>query len=240
MSLSAGVLGWAAVRQGDGPAAAGLLPGRVRGRSAPGVRMAAQVLEEACARAGVAPGEVPLIHGTGLGEIVTTGALMDMMAEGDGAVSPLRFAVSVHNAAAGQLAIATRNQGFSTTVSAGRGTPAAALLEALTTLHGRPEPVALVLVDEGVPEPLGALGPWEGMAVGLVLGPARDAGEPGVILGSGGGNGAPWSGPVPESLGENPCVDGWRLVQALEAGHRGTLTDCDGAPWVGLQGGDRP
>lgn len=229
MTQSLYVAGVATFVQGAQRAEASLLPARVRGRSSPAIRMAAHVFGQACAEAGTEPSTIPLVQATAFGEIATTCELLSAMhgPEGsDGSLSPLRFAVSVHNAAAGQIAIATGNRGFSTTVSAGRDTPTIGLLEAFALAAQGASTVAVVMVDEAVPPPLSTLGPWQGLAVAFVLRqPAPGVRGPRL---SRGGRDRPPSGPpvqIPGPLKQNPCLDGWVLAQAMKQGHIGTVPD---------------
>ena len=72
-------------------------------------------------------------------------------------MSPLRFAGSVHNAASGQIAIATQNQGFTTSIAAGLDTLAMAIVEAQALLQtGEPE-VLILLGDLDPPAHLAAV-----------------------------------------------------------------------------------
>ena len=78
-----------------------------------------------------------------------TRILLPAMEGYGGVASPLRFQTSVHNAPAGQLSMATANQGFSTTVSAGAETVAMSFVEAVGLLVAGHPDVLVVVADEG-------------------------------------------------------------------------------------------
>lgn len=127
---------------------ASLLPVRARARASLLTRMFAEVIELATIEDVTLRQSVPMIFGSCYGEMVITGALLQMMNEDKGAVSPARFQMSVHNGAAGQLSIACANQAFSTCLAAGRNTVAACMEEAQSLLNTRGGEVIVALADE--------------------------------------------------------------------------------------------
>jgi hypothetical protein len=75
-------------------------------------------------------------------------------------LSPTEFSVSVHNALAGLLSIATKATGGHTALAAGADTFAYGLLESVASLSAAPdEPVLLVYFDEALPSPFSELVP---------------------------------------------------------------------------------
>ncbi len=151
------------------PPAAELLPTRARGRASLLTRMIAEVVARAAHAGGADLHTTPLLVGSALGEIDTTLQLLKMMNEGDGALSPARFQASVHNAAAGQLSIATGNQGFSSCLAAGESTAAALLIEAYAWLTCEGGSLLVVMADESVPALLQQSEPFEAAACALLL-----------------------------------------------------------------------
>jgi hypothetical protein len=80
--------------------------------------------------------------------------LLEQMIRGaDEDFSPMKFAVSVHNAAAGLVSISTHNRAFTTSVAADHDTPAMALLEGIGAMAALDRP-AVVCGDEAAPEGL--------------------------------------------------------------------------------------
>lgn len=134
--------------------AAAILPAAVRRRTSLQTRASAEVFAEVLQKSGADPRTVASVFGSAWGE---TSALIDILKQmhsEDGAVSPIRFAGSVHNTAAGLLSIATENQGFTTSIAAGPATVAMALMECVGLLAtGTPE-VIVVFSDIAPPSPL--------------------------------------------------------------------------------------
>ena len=133
---------------------AAILPAAVRRRTTLQTRAAAEVFGQVLADSGADPRTISTVFGSAWGE---TSALLDILKQmhsDDGAVSPIRFAGSVHNTAAGLLSIATENHGFTTSVAAGHHTVAMALVECAGLLAtGTPE-VIVVFSDIDPPTPL--------------------------------------------------------------------------------------
>lgn len=199
---------WTADR---GAPTAALIPAPQRRRCSLATRIVAEVTGMLVDQ-GLPLRDAAIVHGTGFGEIVTTAELLDMMRDGDGALSPMRFAGSVHNTACGQLSIAQGHTGTSTTVSAGAHTLAAAWVESMGLLTEH-EHVLLVVADEPMPA---SMPPHQGgLAVGLWL--SRTHGPPCVAT-------ARWVAPqrnvvaaprVPAPLLHNPVRFAAPLVDAL-------------------------
>lgn len=199
---------WTAER---GAPRAELIPVAHRRRCSLATRIVAEVTGDLVA-AGLPLAQAAIVHGTAFGEIATTAELLDMMRDGDGELSPLRFATSVHNAAAGQLAIAVGHTGVSTTVSAGPQTCAAAWMEALGLLAEGFEDVLVVVADEPMPSSMPPR--HDGVGVGWWL--SRQVGTPCVTR-------ARWRGPqrglaavrVPAALQGSALRFAWALAQGI-------------------------
>lgn len=150
------VAAWLAAQPGAGttPPAAALLPAIVRRRTSLLTRAAVEAFGQCAAAAGVEAATVATVFGSAWGETSALQELLDQLYVADGSLSPIRFSGSVHNAASGHLSIATGNQGFTTSLAAGRDTVAMALCESLGLLAaGHPEVVA-VFADIDPPTPL--------------------------------------------------------------------------------------
>lgn len=111
------------------------------------------------------------------GEMHRTVRLMQALATGE-TVSPADFSLSVHNALAGLLSIATGARAGHTAVTAGADSFAAGVLEAAALLRAQPRrPVLLAYYDEPVPPPFEEVGPTppEGaLALAALLAPGED------------------------------------------------------------------
>jgi hypothetical protein len=179
---------------------------------------------EALAGSGFAPGHVASVFGSALGEAATMIGLLDQMWSESGALSPMRFVSSVHNAAAGVVSIATENQGFTTSLGADFDTPAMALVEGMGAVLARGEPVIVCCGDEPVP---GEIVPeelrWALLAAAVALAPV-DAAPPGsvrIAL----SREAPTLAPceAPTLLARNPNVGLLDLIDAIRCGRHGVL-----------------
>ena len=131
-----------------------LLPPMVRRRASVLTRAMIDVLGRCAAHNGCDLERTPMVFGSAWGETGVLMGLLAQMTDGDGALSPVAFASSVHNAASGNASIATGNRGFVTSIAAGCDTPAAALVEALGVLHERGGDVVVVVGDVAAPADL--------------------------------------------------------------------------------------
>lgn len=147
--------------------AAALLGPRLRRRASLLSRLTCEALGQALTAAGADPAAVVMVLGSVRGELETTVALLDQLAQGE-VLSPALFTNSVQNAALGLASIAAGNRAPSTTVAAGPATVAMALLEGLGLLAARGTDVAVVLADEPLPAPF-AGEPGAPLAVALLL-----------------------------------------------------------------------
>ncbi|MGX5914749.1 beta-ketoacyl synthase chain length factor [Aliidiomarina sp. Khilg15.8] len=95
----------------------------------------------------------PVIFASRHGDLQRTLKMLQMVATED-ALSPTQFALSVHNASAGQYSIFTKNLADSNTIAAGEESLHYAVLEALARLHSEPQLEAVVIAwaDDVVPD----------------------------------------------------------------------------------------
>jgi hypothetical protein len=152
-------------------------------------------------------------------------SLLEQMWRGDGALSPMRFAGSVHNAAAGVVSIGSKNTGFTTSLGADHDTPAMALVEAIAIVLNQREPVIVACGDEAAPSDLvgGAFG-WDAVCCALALVPLADAPTelPRLSLPSRAAASLPPPN-LPGGFAENPEAGMLDLIEALSRGERGSL-----------------
>lgn len=225
--IVAGVGLWTLAAPDDQPAAA-MLGARLRRRASLLTRMACEALGQATSAAGADPGCVVTVFGTAWGEMQTTGALLAMMAQGDGALSPALFNNSVQNAAAGHASIAAANRAPSTTVSAGPATVAMALLEGLLLTRDH-DHVAVVVADEPLPEPFAGEGQAP-LAVAFVL---RRAGPGPRLTLARRADGASLGHDLAPALARNPVAPALALLDAITDGRTAcvALERGDGLVW---------
>jgi hypothetical protein len=98
----------------------------------------------------------PLVFATRYGEAARTDGLLTQLCS-EGAMSPAGFALSVHNAVAGQYAIARADVAPVTAIAAGRFTLEAGVVEAVTQLADGHDEVVLVMSDVSLPS---RYAPW--------------------------------------------------------------------------------
>jgi hypothetical protein len=179
----------------------------------------ADVYEQALKAAQFDAVTIGAVFGSALGEASTTLGLLEQLWRGSGALSPMRFAASVHNAAAGVVSIGTQNTGFTTALGADHDTPAMALLEGMAFVAVHDLPAIVVCGDESAPADLvqGDEG-WEFLACALALAPHASAPsewlritapEPGV-------GSLPDAPVLPQGLAQNPVVGLLDLILALD------------------------
>jgi hypothetical protein len=145
-----------------------------RRRSSLLVNMVADVAAQASADAGVPLSRLRVVVGSAFGELTT---LVEMLEERerDGLLSPLRFQNSVHNSAAGQLSIASKNKAPAMSLAAGNDTVAMVLLEAMTLLALGGDEVLAIVADEPLPQAIRPGHVTAAVAAALVLAPDGDA-----------------------------------------------------------------
>lgn len=151
-----------------------LLAANERRRAPETVAVALEVALAACRDAGREPGSLSSVFASSQGDLVIADYMSATLAGNPAAISPTRFHNSVHNAAAGYWTIGTGAMHPATALSAGPGTFAQGLLEALAQLACGAPAALLVGYDGTATGPLGEVVRSEGLLGGaLVLG--RDA-----------------------------------------------------------------
>lgn len=143
-----------------------------RRRTGPVARLALALAQEAVGMSGLAPASLRSVFGTGNGDGVTVGAVLEALAQPDGFVSPTLFHNSVHNAASGYWSIGNGSMRPVTCLGGHDWTFGVALMKALAECHVEREPVLLCVYDVSFPAPLDAKRPvGQGFGVALVLTP---------------------------------------------------------------------
>ncbi|MEZ5659751.1 MAG: beta-ketoacyl synthase chain length factor [Burkholderiaceae bacterium] len=150
--------------------AAELLPANERRRLTPAVRLALQAATEATAAHPELRERAASVFVSESGDLGITERMCRALAQENPMISPVDFHNSVHNAASGYWAIASRCRAPSTSLSAGPGNLAAGLLECAMQSQCSTEPVLLVAFELPPPEDLRWPGaPREPFACALLL-----------------------------------------------------------------------
>ena len=140
--------------QTDVPLQPGLIPPRERRRAPQSVKMALEVMDQACSMALVDPVNAATVFSSAMGDMQITDYLCRVLAETPALVSPIRFHNSVHNAATGYWSIARQTYAPTNAVSALSYTASMAFLEAAVQAAEEDLPVLLVSQEMAAPRAL--------------------------------------------------------------------------------------
>jgi Beta-ketoacyl synthase, N-terminal domain len=155
-----------------------LLPPAERRRTGRVVKLALAVALEATTRAGANPAHLRSVFSSSGGDGHNCHEMCEALAREPRAISPTRFANSVHNVACGYWSIATGATAESTVLCAFDASFCAGLLEALTQVAVDQEPLLLVAYDSDYPEPLYAKRRVpDAFGTAMVLTPRREPGS---------------------------------------------------------------
>jgi hypothetical protein len=165
-----GLDGWETARallRGEAPyrssptsvVASDLLPAAERRRVGVPVKLALAAGREAFAAAGRDPAQTATVLTSSGGDCDNVHHMCESLSTPEREVSPTRFHNSVHNAAAGYWAIATRSHAPSTSLCCHDASFAAGLLECAAQVAVERVPVALIAYDHPYPAPLAAVRP---------------------------------------------------------------------------------
>jgi hypothetical protein len=130
------------------------IPPRERRRSPRFVKMAVEVMSQACAAADIDPADLAVVFSTAMSDMRTNDYMCRALVDTPDAVSPTKFHNSVNNAATGYWSIATGSHAASNALCAFRYSAGMGLLEAVTQAEAEQRPVLLVVQDETAPPPL--------------------------------------------------------------------------------------
>jgi len=199
-----------------------LLGARTRGRASLLTLMFCEVIGQAIGSAAFDPSGFATIFGSAFGEMQRLIELLEGMQGQPSEVSPLRFQTSVHNAAAGQISIATKNKNFSTSVAAGQQTVAMGFVEAATFMASAKERLVLVLGDEAAPPRLHEGPAYEAVAAAFSFCPLALAPDTAIKLQLRRAHGASMNSSTP--LAHNPCGILLPLVAWLNGDPKGSFS----------------
>ncbi|KGE50766.1 beta-ketoacyl synthase chain length factor [Xanthomonas axonopodis pv. vasculorum] len=156
-----------------------LLAANERRRAPDTVAVSLEAALAACSTAGRDPASLPSIFTSTYGDLAISDYMCTTLASDPLAISPTKFHNSVHNAAAGYWTIGAGAMTPATAMSAGLGSFAQGLLEALVQRAADVQAVLLVSYDARSVGPLGRVAPSQGLlGSALVLGTPGQAGKP--------------------------------------------------------------
>jgi len=130
-----------------------LIPPRERRRAPQFVKMAVEVMLQACRTAGMEPGRPAAVFASQMSDMETTDYICRVLAQSPELVSPTRFHNSVHNAAVGYWSIATGSRAAANAVAAFEWSVPMAVLEAGVQVTSEQTPVLVVTEDAAPPAP---------------------------------------------------------------------------------------
>ena len=140
--------------QQDAPLRPGLIPARELRRSPQSVKMAVEVLGQACTMSALDAADMAVVFSSSMGDIQITDYLCRVLADTPALVSPTRFHNSVHNATTGYWSIASGTHAPTNAVSAYAYTAPMALFEAAVQAAEEDAPVLLVCQEMAAPAAL--------------------------------------------------------------------------------------
>lgn len=117
-----------------------LIPAKERRRAPLSVKMAVEVMDQACRMAALEPSKVATVFASVYGDIQITDYMCRTLATAPRTVSPTKFHNSVHNASTGYWSIATQSHSPANAISAYAHSGSMAILEG-----------AIQAVEEGIP-----------------------------------------------------------------------------------------
>jgi len=149
-----------------------LIPARERRRAPQFVKMAIEVMDQACNMAGVDRSSVATVFGSGMGDMQITDYMCRTLATMPRTISPTKFHNSVHNAATGYWSIATASNAPATAVSGYAHSSAIAMLEGATQAIEENIPVLVAVQEGAAPNPFKSVYDSDRpLAVSLLLAP---------------------------------------------------------------------
>ncbi len=213
-----------------------LLAANERRRAPATVAVALEAALAACEAAGREPATLPSVFASTHGEMSITDYMCATLAGDPHALSPTRFHNSVHNAAAGYWTIGTGAHAPATAISAGPGSFAQGLIEAMAQLAAGSEAVLLVAYDGPACGPLGEVAPSEGLlGVALVLSRVPCPGLPTLrleLVQHDGPDAAAAAGPLSRWLAGNAMRPALPLLEALALEREQAMLPAGTAQWL--------
>jgi len=139
----------------------GLIPPRERRRAPQSVKMAVEVLDQACSMASLDPATTAVVFSSAMGDMQITDYMCRILSTTPRLVSPTRFHNSVHNATTGYWSITSQTHAPTNAVSAYDYTAPMAFFEAACQASEDDMPVLLVTQEMAAPTALHSICPSE-------------------------------------------------------------------------------
>jgi hypothetical protein len=156
-----------------------LIPPEERRRAPQAVKMAIEVMDQACQMATLDPSGVATVFASGMGDMQITDYMCKTLATTPRLVSPTRFHNSVHNASTGYWSIATGSHAPANAVSGYSYSVAIAILEAAVQAIEENIPVLVVVEELEAPQPFRSVCDAElAFAAAVLLSPSGAASSP--------------------------------------------------------------
>jgi hypothetical protein len=153
-----------------------VIPARERRRASQSVKMAVEVMGQACEMAGMDPSLPAVVCASAMGEMQITENLCRTLADDPSQVSPTRFHNSVHNAPIGYWSIATGSHASANAVGGHDHSAALGLLEAAAQAQHDDGPVIFVSFEVAAPPSLFDARPSKHpLALAMLLAPLRSS-----------------------------------------------------------------
>jgi len=128
-----------------------LMPARERRRAPQSVKMAVEVMNQACEMAALNPAGIAAVFSSSMGDMQITDYLGRILSTTPRLVSPTRFHNSVHNAAIGYWSIATQSHAPTIAVSAYSYSAPMAFMEAAIQASESGDPILIVTQEMAAP-----------------------------------------------------------------------------------------
>lgn len=155
------------------------IPARERRRAPELVKMAIEVMDQACAMANLSPDDVAVVFSSSMGDMQITDYMCRALAETPKLISPTKFHNSVHNAAPGYWSITTGAFVPATAVSAYGHTASMAFLEGAIQAVEESTPVLVVTQEVASTVPLHDVCPsTQAFSAAFLLTPAGHSATP--------------------------------------------------------------
>jgi len=149
-----------------------LIPPKERRRAPQPVKMAVEVMDQACRMAGLEPANVATVFASAVGDMQITDYMCRTLADAPRTISPTRFHNSVHNAATGYWSIATQSHCAAGAISGYANSAAVAMLDGAIQAVEEQMPVLVAVQEIAAPPPLDEIYTWPGpFAAAMLLTP---------------------------------------------------------------------
>ena len=147
-----------------------MIPPRERRRAPQSVKMAVEVLDQACTMAAMDPADAAVVFSSAMGDMQITDYMCRILSATPRLVSPTKFHNSVHNATTGYWSIASQTHAPTNAISAYEYTASMAFLEAACQAAEDDTPVLLVTQEMAAPDALRVACPSNApFSLGLLL-----------------------------------------------------------------------